>query len=500
MPHSKKDTILVSGVTGYVGGRIVPLLLDSNYKVRCLVRDPSRIEGRGWENIEVYKGDALDYETILPALKDVSVAYYLVHSLAEKKGCHERNLIYAQNFGRAAKEAGVKRIIYLLSTQEKDFEQIGGYLRKYGVSVTEFRTSQVIGAGSVSFELIRNIMDKTPVLITSNIIRTRMQPIGIDDVLRYLTDSLEIPESESEIIEIGGSEILAYRDMMLKYAQIQGLKRKIIELPFMTEGLTALLVDFITPIPQRIARSLIAGLKNEVLVSEDTAKKLFNFVPKSYEENVRLALSEIGTGEVITSWQDAYSSFGELSQPIKFSGEDGKFKDRRQITANADLANTFRVISCFGGEEGWLYADNLWFLRGLLDRLFGGVGLRRGRRCPVKLRVGDVLGFWRVEELINNSLLRLRSEMRMKSGAWLQFEVEEQEAGKVVITQTAFFEPQGILGRMYWYSMYPFHEVIFRGMTQTIAKEAEEASRNNPVKALGNASKDSTLLSSSTEK
>ncbi len=486
MPHSKKDTILVSGVTGYVGGRIVPLLLDLNYKVRCLVRDPSRIEGRGWENIEVYKGDALDYETILPALRGVSVAYYLVHSLSETKGWQERNLIYARNFGRAAKEAGVKRIIYLLSTQEKDFEQIGGYLKKYGVPVTEFRTSQVIGAGSVSFELIRNIMDKVPVLITSNIIRTRMQPICIDDVLRYLIESLEVPETESEIIEIGGSEILPYRDMMLKYAQIQGLRRKIIELPFMTEGLTALLVDFITPIPKRIARSLIGGLKNEVLVSEDTAKKLFDFIPKSYEEAVRLALSEIGTGEVITSWQDAYSSFGESAQPTKFSGEEGKFKDGRQITANADLANTFRVISCFGGEEGWLYADNLWFLRGLLDRLFGGVGLRRGRRCPVKLRVGDVLGFWRVEELVNNSLLRLRSEMRMKSGAWLQFEVKEQEVGKVLITQTAFFEPQGILGRMYWYTMYPFHEVIFRGMLQTLANEAEEASRNNPSKALDN--------------
>jgi len=288
--------------------------------------------------------------------------------------------------------------------------------------------------------------------------------------------------SESSVLEIRGGEILSYRDMLLRYAQIRGLDRRIIELPFIGEGLTAFLADLKTPIPRRIIRSLLEGLSKGVVVSEDTAGKLFDFVPKKYEEAIRTALVEIETGEVITSWQDAYSSYQDSCQPVKFSGQAVKYKDRRQITAHASIEDTFRVTSCFGGEEGWFYADSLWFLRGFLDRLFGGVGLRRGRRCPVNLRAGDVLGFWRVEELITNRLLRLRSEMKMKSQAWLQYELEEQEEGKVLITQTALFQPKGILGYVYWYSILPIHGVTFRGMIQTIARKAEEASRNNPIK------------------
>ena len=486
MSYSKKDIILVTGVTGYVGGRLVPILLEQDYKIRCLVRDPSRIEGRGWGDIEVFQGDVLDYESLLPAMKNVSVAYYLVHSMAEGVGYQERDLISARNFGRAACEAGVRRIIYLgglgvdsgnLSVHLKSRQQTGDYLRECGIPVTEFRAAQVIGSGSASFELIRNTVERVPVLITSNLIRTRAQPIAVEDVLRYLTDCLEIPESESAIIEIGGKDILSYREMMLKYAEIRGIKRRIIDLPFISSRVSVFLIDLVTPIPSEIARPLVEGLKNEVIVHNETATKIFDFLPMGYEDAVRLALLRMGTGQVITSWTDAHSSFEEMPQPVKLTSAEGMLIEKRQIIANADLTTIFKLISCFGGEEGWLYASYLWRLRGLLDKLFGGIGLMRGRRCPINVRVGDALGFWRVEEVVNNRLLRLRSEMKMKSRAWLQFEVEQLEEYKVLITQTAFFEPKGLLGLMYWYSLYPIHKVLFSGMIQTLARHAEDSLR-----------------------
>lgn len=483
MDNSKEPIILVSGATGYVGGRLVPILLERNYKVRCMVRDTSVIEGRGWGNIEIVGGDVLRYETILSAMQDVSVAYYLVHSMAGGKGFWERDLVSARNFGKAASEAGVKRIIYLgglgennehLSEHLKSRQQTGDCLREWGVPVTEFRAAQIIGSGSASFELIRNTVERVPVLVTSNLIRTRSQPIAIRDVLSYLADCLEIPETESAIIEIGGSQILSYREMMLKYAEIRGIKRKIVEVPFMSTNLSAFLVDLVTPIPANVARPLIEGLKNEVIVNDDTAKRLFNIVPISYEQAVRYALERIGTGQVLTTWQDAYSSFrGKISQPVKLTNVEGMIKERRQIKVSADISMVFKVITC--GSEGWLFNNYLWQLRGFADRLLGGVGLRRVRRCPTSLRVGDTLGFWRVEELITNRHLRLRSEMEMKSRAWMQFELEQIEDTKVLITQTAFFEPKGLSGLMYWYSLYPIHKAVFKGMLDALARQIQQS-------------------------
>ena len=442
MNNSQQPIILVSGATGYVGGRLVPILLERNYKVRCMVRDTSIIEGRGWSNIEIVGGDVLQYETLLSAMKDVSVAYYLVHSMAGGKGFQERDMISARNFGKAARESGVKRIIYLgglgednehLSEHLKSRQQTGDFLREWGVPVTEFRAAQIIGSGSASFELIRNTVERIPVLVTSNLVRTRAQPIAIRDVLSYLADCLEIPESEGAIIEIGGSEILTYREMMLKYAEIRGIKRTIVELPFLFTNISAFLVGLVTPIPANIAGPLIEGLKCEVVVNDDSARSLFNLTPISYEQAVRFALERIGTGEVLTTWQDAYSSLGEkISEPVKLTNVEGMIKETRQINISSDMTTAFKVITC--GNEGWLFANYLWHVRGFLDQLLGGVGLRRARRCPTELRVGDTLGFWRVEELKTNSLLRLRSEMKMKSRAWMQFELEHLGDNKVLIT------------------------------------------------------------------
>lgn len=486
LPHSKTDTILVSGATGYIGGRLVPLLLEKDYRVRCLVRDPCRTEGRGWDKAEVVEADAFDYHAILTALEGVHTAYYLMQSLSGTEGCRDRDILYAQNFGIASKEAGVKRIIYLNPIHFNEFRQIGDCLREYGVPVVEFRSSPIIGAGSITFELIRNLMDKISLLLLSKADQTKISPIAVDDVLIYLTDSLDIMGLEPAVIDIAGSEELFLREMLLKYAQIQGMKRKIIELPFMGEVLTAFFADLITPIPRKTVLSLFKGLGKGNLPSIDTAKRLFGFTPKNYAEAVRAALDDEKNGEIVTSWQDAYSAYRnyystyqELRQPVKYSGQAVKYKDRRQITTDASSEDTFQVICCFGGEEGWFYGNWLWVLRGFLDRLFGGAGLRRGRRCPIKLRTGDVLGFWRVEELTDNRLLRLRSEMKMKSQAWLQYEVEEQEDGNVLITQTALFQPGGMLGHMYWWAIWPIHELTFRGMLRTIARKAERISSCN---------------------
>lgn len=479
----KQKEILVTGATGYVGGRLIPLLLERGYRVRCLVRDPSRIEGRGWDHVEVVQGDVLKYETLFEAMKNINVAYYLVHSMSAGTGFQERDKKAALNFGKAAFEAGVKRIIYLgglgidngdLSRHLKSRHQTGENLRKSGVPVTEFRAAQIIGSGSASFELIRNSVERVPILITSNLINTRSQPIAIRDVLSYLVNCLEIPETAGRIIEIGGRDVLTYREMMLKYAKIRGLKRVIIGLPFVSPGLSAFIINLVTPIPANIARPLIEGLKNEVFVHNHTAKKLFNIKPLGYQEAVHIALNRIETGQVTTTWWDAFSSFGEiLPEPVKLTQTEGMIIETRQTTVDADISTTFKVIECFGGEEGWLYAEGLWRIRGLLDRLFGGVGLRRGRRCPIQLRVGDTLGFWRVEALEENRLIRLHSEMKMRSRAWLQFEVEEKDKDKVIISQTAFFEPKGLSGLLYWYALYPIHDIIFRGMIQTIAQRAQ---------------------------
>ena len=478
-------TILVTGATGYVGGRLVPRLLEQGYRVRCLVRDATRLEGRGWKGIEVATGDVLEYQTLLPALQGVDTAYYLVHAMAGgEEGFEMRDLYAAQNFGRAAQVAGVRRIIYLgglgrdedtLSPHLRSRHEVGEQLRSWEVAVTEFRAGVIIGAGSVSFDLVRYLTERVPVLISPKWVSTLTQPIAIDDVLRYLVECLEMPETEKRILEIGGRDVLSYGQMMLGYAKVRGLRRWLVPVPVLTPRLSSWWVRLVTPLPVSIARPLIEGLKNQVIVEDATARQLFAFEPLGYEEAVKLALKRTDSGEVETIWSGALSSFpaGETSQHFLHNNTDGMIFERRQIITKAPPANIFRVLLSLGGDNGWLYANFLWKLRGYLDILVGGVGLRRGRRVSDELRVGDPLDFWRVEALVPDQLLRLRAEMKVPGKAWLQFEIIPQGASETRIIQTAFYEPKGLMGYLYWYVLYPIHRVIFQGMITAIAHKAE---------------------------
>ncbi len=451
-------TILVTGATGYVGGRLVPRLLEQGYRVRCLVRDAARLEGRGWKGVEVMTGDVLEYQTLLPALQGVDTAYYLVHAMAGgEEGFEMRDLYAAQNFGRAAQAAGVRRIIYLgglgrnedtLSPHLRSRHEVGEQLRSWEVAVTEFRAGVIIGAGSISFDLVRYLTERVPILISPKWVSTLTQPIAIDDVLRYLVECLEMPETEKRILEIGGRDILSYGQMMLMYARVRGLKRWLVPVPVLTPRLSSWWVRLVTPLPVSVARPLIDGLKNQVIVEDDTAQQLFPFTPLGYNEAVRMALRRVETDKVETIWSGALSSFAtrNTSQPFPHEKTDGMISYRRQISTKAPATDIFRVLSSLGGKTGWFYANILWRLRGYLDQLFGGVGLSRGRRVSNELRVGDPLDFWRVEALIPDQLLRLRAEMKVPGKAWLQFEIIPQGESEVRIIQTAYYAPKGLIG------------------------------------------------------
>ncbi len=478
-------TILVTGATGYVGGRLVPQLLDAGYRVRVLARDPERLQDRPWRaRVEIVQGDVLQAETLAPALQGVEVAYYLVHSMSGFTEFHSRDVTAARNFSYAARAANVSRIIYLgglgnpdekLSPHLRSRHETGNALRESGVPVTEFRAAIIVGSGSVSFEIIRAMTERVPLMICPRWVYVRVQPIAIRDVLAYLVDALRVPESAGRIIEIGGADTQTYASMMLGYARARGLRRVLIPVPVLTPKLSAYWVHWMTPISANIAHPLIEGLRNEVIVRDDAARRLFPHIqPLDYENALRQALAQLDASQVETSWSDALlSSKGDAPQQ-KFVYREGIITEARQRIVAASPEAVFRVVTGLGGKRGWLYADWLWHIRGALDRLVGGVGLRRGRRHPDELHVGDALDFWRVEKIEPNRLLRLRAEMKSPGPAWLEFRIEPRNDNHTRLVQTAFFIPKGLFGLLYWYVLYPLHAVVFSGMIDAIARRAEK--------------------------
>ncbi|MFN2216197.1 MAG: SDR family oxidoreductase [Anaerolineales bacterium] len=480
----KKDSlILVTGATGYIGGRLVPRLIENGYPVRCLARDPNRLLGRPWlEQVEIVEGDALVEDSLVNAMKDVRVAYYLIHGLQGGKVYAERDIQAARNFSSAAYKAGVERIIYLgelvdpsddLSPYLRSRHETGYILRQGGVPVTEFRAGIVIGSGSLLFEMIRYLTEHQPVLVCPRWFFTKSQPIAIRNVLDYLLAELNCPECSGRLIEIGGPGILSYAEMCREYADVRGFKRLMIPAPVYAPLLSAWWVHMLTPLHWRALLPLIEGLHSESIVQDDSAKKLFpNIALLDYKTAVQLALGRIADDNVETSWSDALVTSEGDNKPYSFVLQDGMMIEERNLVVDLPASKVHKAYMGLGGERGWLYLDWTWVIRGWVDKLFGGVGLHRGRRNPDQLYVGESLDFWRVEAVEPDHLLRLRAEMKVPGKAWLQFTSFPQSDGKTLLKQTAYFAPRGLTGLIYWYSLYPIHTFIFSGLIKKIAERA----------------------------
>lgn len=466
--------ILVTGASGYVGGRLIPALEARGYRVRCLARRPEYLAGRFRADTEVVRGDVLNPESLAAALRGIYAAYYLVHSMGASGDFEEQDRTGARNFARAARERGVRRVIYLGGLGERELsphlasrQEVGDILAAEGPPAVEFRASIVIGSGSLSFELIRALVNKLPVMVTPQWVRTPTQPIAIEDVIAYLVHGLEFEEQGNAVFEIGGPDQVSYGELMHEYARQIGVRRLMVPVPFLTTRLSSLWLGLVTPLYARIGKKLIDSLRNETVVRSTAALARFPVRPLSVRQAIARALQAEDREMAATRWSDAVSSGGETSG---WGGRrfGSRLVDRQQIEVPAPPERAFAPIQRIGGRRGWYFATWLWVVRGFLDLLVGGVGMRRGRRHPVELRAGDPLDFWRVEAWEANRLLRLSAEMKVPGRAWLQFEVEPVGGGSR-ITQTAVFDPLGLSGLAYWYGLYPIHWLIFRRMLRGVA-------------------------------
>ncbi|QDU58019.1 SDR family oxidoreductase [Aeoliella mucimassa] len=482
-PQSSPPLVLLTGATGYVGGRLLGLLESHGHRVRCMARDPANLSGRTARTTEVVRGDVLQRYSLVDALKGIDVAYYLVHSMGSNGDFEEQDRQGARNFAEAAREAGVQRIIYLgglgdetdeLSAHLKSRHEVGQILKESDATVLEFRASIVIGSGSLSFELVRSLVRRLPVMICPRWVRTQAQPIAIEDLLEYLLAAVDHPAEQSRIYEIGGPDQVSYGDIMQEYAQQRGLKRYLISVPVLTPRLSSLWLGFVTPVYAKVGKKLIDGMRNPTIVTDDAAREEFNIAPRGLTAAIERACKSEDHKLAETRWSDALSSARGIRSwgGVAFKN---RIVDSRTISTTASPEEAFRPIRSIGGRNGWYFANWLWTVRAWIDLMLGGVGIRRGRRDPDHLRVGDVLDWWRVEEYVPNERMRLFAEMKVPGRAWLEFEATKS-GGQTTIRQTAIFDPIGIWGLAYWYALYPVHDLIFHGMLQRIAKRAEQSS------------------------
>jgi uncharacterized protein YbjT (DUF2867 family) len=472
--------ILLTGSTGYVGGRLLHRLEAEGRAVRCLVRRPDQLRGSVAPTTEVVGGDVTDRRSLEQALAGVTSAFYLVHSMGAREDFETRDRLAAETFASAAAAAGVRRIVYLgglgdaradLSAHLRSRHEVGRILASAGVPTVELRASIVIGSGSLSFELIRALVERLPAMITPRWVEVLAQPIAIEDVLAYLLASLEIPLQASRVYEIGGPDRVSYGELMREYARQRGLLRFAIPVPVLTPRLSSLWLRLVTPLYAEVGRKLIDSIRHPTVVQDDSALRDFPIRPLGVHDAIARALANEDQALVETRWSDALSA---AAQPPAFGGRrfGNRLIDSRSVHVSVPVERAFAPIRRIGGETGWYFGTWLWRLRGLLDLLFGGVGLRRGRRDPDQLRVGDALDFWRVAALEPNRRLQLAAEMKLPGRAWLEFEVEP-ELGGARIRQTAVFDPVGLAGIAYWYGVFPLHALVFRGMLRGIARAAE---------------------------
>lgn len=472
--------ILVTGATGYIGGRLLKALEAGGHQVRCLARKPEYLKSKVAQRTEIVEGDVADKESLQKALVGVDVAYYLVHSMAAGDEFASRDRQGAENFAVVAKECGVGRIIYLgglgsdreLSKHLSSRQEVGECLRSTGITTIEFRASIIIGSGSLSFEMIRALVSKLPVMVTPRWTRTLSQPIAVEDVIEYLIAGLDVKCRESTVVEIGGADKVSYLDIMKEFSRQRNLKRIIIPVPILSTYISSLWLGFVTPVYAGIGRKLIDSVRNETVVTNNLAAEMFTIRPRGIRQAVERALKYEDQSFAQTRWSDALSSI-PARRPwggIKFGS---RLVDSRSITVHCTREEAFAPIRRIGGKTGWYYGNWLWRLRGLMDILVRGAGLRRGRRNPEELVVGDTVDFWRVEAYEPGHLLRLSAEMKVPGRAWLQFEVSG-DGDSSVIRQTALFDPAGAFGLLYWYTLYPIHELVFKGMLNRIARSASQ--------------------------
>lgn len=483
-PEQAMAPVLVTGATGYIGGRLVPRLLDAGFSVRCLVRDPGKLRSRVWidhPKLTVMTGNASEGQTLLEALSGCSAAFYLIHSMiVAGQTYRERDRELACLFAKVAKEVALPRIIYLgglgetgdgLSKHLASRREVEASLASTGVPVTVLRAAMIIGSGSASFEILRYLVERLPVMVTPKWVSTESQPIAIGNVLHYLVTCLDEPATIGRTLDIGGSEVLAYREIMQEMAQALGLRRRfIIPVPVLTPRLSSLWIHLVTPLSQHIARPLSEGLKNRVVCRNDDAAQWMPQHLLGIREAINEALVARQTDEIETVWSDA----GPIPGDPDWAG--GRvFVDRRDVEIATSADTVFRAVCKIGGGQGYYAADWLWRIRGGLDRLVGGPGLRRGRRSAQVVTYGEALDFWRVTGIQENRSLELRAEMKLPGEAQLSFGIEPlgTETPRCRLIQTARFKPRGLLGMAYWYAVLPLHRIVFSGMIQGIRRTAE---------------------------
>lgn len=484
--------ILLTGGSGYVGGRLLRRLeaagANTRFPVRCLTRHPEYLLPKVSDGTEVVAGDVLDPASLDRALCGVHSAFYLVHSMGAEGDFAEKDAAGARNFAEAAARQGVRRVVYLgglgeqapgLSRHLRSRQQVGDILRGSGVQTIELRASVIIGAGSLSFELIRALVERVPVMITPKWVSIPTQPIAIEDVLSYLLQSLDLPGDASKVYEIGGSDVVSYGEMMRTYARVRELRRLLIPVPVLTPYLSSLWLGLVTPVYARVGRSLIEGVRNTTLVRDNSASRDFGIRPVGVEQAMRDALLTEDREFETMRFSDFFASF----RPSSYWGGvrlGSRILDSRTASVSTDPETAFRVVCSIGGANGYFGANGLWRLRGLVDRLLGGVGMRPERRHSPVPEAGDVIDWWRVERVEHGRLLRLRAEMKVPGRAWLDFDVSPSESGSV-IRQTAVFDPLGLAGLLYWYALYPAHGLVFSRMLRGISERCARRYGNSQM-------------------
>ena len=483
--------VAVIGATGYVGGRLVPELLAAGHDVRCLARTPERLDDVDWRaDVDVVRADVLDRQSVEAALSGIDAVYYLVHAMGHSGDFEQTDRDGAEHTRVAAEQAGVSRIVYLGGLGEEDPDrlsdhlasrhEVGTILASGSVPVTELRAAVIIGSGSASFEMLRNLADVLPAMICPRwVTKTRCQPIAIADVLHYLVAVVDLPETAGKVLEIGGPDVLTYRDMMHRYAALAGLRRRlIVPVPLLTPRLSSHWVNLVTPLPYGLARPLVDSLINDVVVSpEGDIRQYVDHQPYTLDEAISRALAVVGDRTLRTSWMDSAPGRAPAApMPHDPHWAGGTvYEDVQTVGTTAPPERLFATVAGIGGTRGWYVANSLWAVRGLLDKLIGGVGMRRGRRHPDDLRVGDALDFFRVEAIDQPHLLRLSAEMKVPGDAWLEWHVDpaDDSAGANTLSQVATFHPRGIAGRAYWWVLLPIHKIIWKRLAERLVDIAD---------------------------